>query len=157
MSLHCRRAIQALPPNSGSSISYPGAPGCTVLRRFITEKFFDVLNMGKGHSTAQMSALLGGNMATSMEAHQRQPRPGTTTSAGGPQGDSPAGGVGPGLGRAQAEEVFQAAIGEAPSDADRPPTEYSPTTPATSAGEPLGDLPAGEAGGSRRASITATF
>ncbi len=55
--------------------------------------------------------------------------------------------MGPGLGRAQAEEVFQAAVGEAPSDVDRPPSEYSPSTPATSAGEPQGDSLAGEAGG----------
>ena len=140
---------QALPPNSGSSISYPCAPGCTVPHRFIASKFFDVLNMGKCISTAKTSAL-GCNVAMSMGAHQQQPGPGTATSAGEPQGDLPAGGVGPGLGCAQAEEIFQA---EVPTDADRPPlgdgpsSTTPPTTPAASAGEPLGDSPAGEAGG----------
>ena len=82
---------QALSLNGDSSNSYPGAPSSTVLHRFITEKFFDVLNMGRANCTAQMSAMLGGNFAMAMEAHQNPPDPGAAAPAGEPPGGSPAG------------------------------------------------------------------
>ena len=108
---------QALSLNGDSSDSYPGAPSSTVLHRFIAEKFFAVLNMGKAHSTAQWSAMLGGNFAMAMEAHQNPPDPGVAAPAGEPPGDSPAGVMAAGAGPAQAEEL------------------YSPTSPATPLGE----------------------